>query len=134
MTERKAVSAGLDRQVDQPRIGNAWAQGRMWSRSIIVGHPRCQDFPQVRFTQRNDPIEALPPQGSDQPFAERISLRAMHRRGYHFKAKPRQQSVQLRRKDRIVVVDDEAILVVRRNSFSQLLESPGGSRMGRPFR
>ena len=71
------------------------------------------------FAQRNDPIEALPPQGSDQPLAERISLRAMHRRGYHFKSKPRQRSVQLCRKDRIVVVDDEAILVIRGNGFAQ---------------
>jgi hypothetical protein len=30
-----------------------------------------------------------------------------------------------------VVVDDEAVLVVRWNGFSQLLESLGGSRMGR---
>src|SRR5271170_7317197 len=81
------------------------------------------------FAQRNDPIEALPPQSPDQPFAKRVRLRTMHRRGDHLEAKVRQRSVQLGRKDPVVVVYDEAILVVGRDSFSQLLKRPGGGGM-----
>jgi hypothetical protein len=42
----------------------------------------------------------------------------------------RKRSVQLGGKDRVVVVDDEAILVIGGHDFAQLLESPGGGRMG----
>ena len=108
----EVVPASLQRLEHGTGLWDTRAQGRVGPASVVVGPPRCQDFPQVPFAQWNDPIEALPPQGSDQPLAERISLRAMHRRDYHFKSKPRQRSVQLRRKDRVVVVDDEAILVV----------------------
>jgi hypothetical protein len=38
------MSAGFDSEVGQPRIGNAWSQGGMWSAAVVVGHPRCQDF------------------------------------------------------------------------------------------
>ena len=56
MTERKAVSARFDSRVARPRIGNAWSQGGMWSASVVVRHPRCQDFPQMPFAQRNNPV------------------------------------------------------------------------------
>jgi hypothetical protein len=58
VTERKAVPAEFDWQFAQPRIGNAWSQGGMWSAQIVVGHPRLQDGFQVPFAQRNNPISS----------------------------------------------------------------------------
>jgi hypothetical protein len=49
MTDRKAVPAGSDSRVAQPWLGNAWPERRMRSAAVIVGHPRHQDFSQVRF-------------------------------------------------------------------------------------
>ena len=79
--------------------GNTRSQGGMWSALVVVGHPGHQSFPQMPFAQRNDPIEALPPQSPDQPFAKRVRLRTMHRRDDHLEAQVRQRSVQLSRKD-----------------------------------
>jgi hypothetical protein len=53
----------------------------------------------------------------------------MYRRRDHPGAQVRQQSVQLSRKDPVVVVNDETILVVGRDSFAQLLNRPGGGGM-----
>jgi hypothetical protein len=56
MIERKPMPGGFDSQLTQSRIGSAWSQGGMRSASIVVRHPRCQDFPQVPFAQRNHPV------------------------------------------------------------------------------
>jgi hypothetical protein len=75
-------------------------RGRMWSASIVVAHPRRQDSSQVSFAQWNDPIEALTTQSPDWPFAERVRLRAAHRRSAHLEAEVRKRNVQLGEKDR----------------------------------
>jgi hypothetical protein len=85
----------------------------------------------VSLAERNDPIEALTPQGPDQSFTKRVRLRTTHRRGDHLKAEPGQRSVQFGGIDRVVVVDDETILVVEWDGISQLLQSPRGGGMGR---
>jgi len=90
----------------------------MGSASIVVGYPRPQDFPEMPFAQWNNPVQALPPQSPDQSFAERVRLRAVHRCSNRFKAESGQRSVQFGGEDPVVVVDDEAILVVERNGFS----------------
>src|ERR1019366_1783011 len=131
MTDRKAVSAGFDSHVAQPWVGNARSQRGMWSATVVVGHPRCQDFAQVPLAQRNNPVQTLTPQSPDQSFAKRVRLRAAHRRGDNLKAEPGQRSVQFGGKDRVVVVDDETILVVEWDGISQLLQSPRGGGMGR---
>jgi len=49
-------------------------QGQIGPGSVVVGHPRYQDSPQVPFAQWNDAVQTLPPQGSDKPFAKRVRL------------------------------------------------------------
>jgi len=85
MTDRKAMPASSDSQLAEPQFGNAWPQGRMWSASIVVGHPGHQDFSQVPFAQRNDPIQTLTPQSPNQSFTKRVRLRAAYRRSDYFK-------------------------------------------------
>ena len=53
MTDPKAMPARFDSQGVQPRMGNARSQRQMWSATVVVGHPRHQDFSQVSFAQRN---------------------------------------------------------------------------------
>ena len=64
------------------------------------------------FRYRNDPIQAFPPEGPNQPFAERICLRAAHRCFDDLKAHVRHRSIELGGVDRVVVMQDEPIRVV----------------------
>jgi hypothetical protein len=62
--------------------------------------------------QRNNPIEALPPKGPDESFAERIRLRAPHGRCYDLKVEVRERLIESGGKDCVVVVEDKSIRVV----------------------
>ena len=79
--------------------------------------------------QRYHPIEALPPKGPDEPFAERIRLRAPHGCCDDLKVEVRERLIESGGEDCVVVVKDKPVGMVRRYSFAQLLEGPGGSWM-----
>ena len=81
--------------------------------------------------QRNNPIEALPPEGPDESFAERIRLRAPHGCCDDLKAEVRERLIESGGEDCVVVMEDKPVGVVRRYGFAQLLEGPGGSWMRR---
>ena len=80
------------------------------------------------FGQRYHPIEALPAQCSNEPFAERIRLRAPHGCCADLKVEVHERVIESGRKD-CIVVEDKAVGMVRRYSFAQLLEGPGGGSM-----
>jgi hypothetical protein len=94
------------------RLGQAGPQGRVWSAAIVMQQPGPQGFAQMLCGQGNHPIQTLPPKGPDEPFAERIGLRALHWRLDHFKAQVRCRSVESAGEDRIVVMEDKAVGVV----------------------
>jgi hypothetical protein len=74
--------------------------------------------------QWNNPIEALPPKGPDESFAERIRLRASHGCCDDLKVEVRERLIKSGGKDCIVVVEDKSVGMVRRYRFAQLLEGP----------
>ena len=61
------------------RIGETGTERHVRTAKIVVGNPRFQDAPQMRFRQGNQPIETLATNGSDDSFADRIGLRAVGR-------------------------------------------------------
>ena len=71
--------------------------------------------------QWDNPIETLPPQGPDEPFAKRIRLRAPHRCCDDLKAEVYERLIEFMREDRVVVMEDKPVSMVRRDSFAQLL-------------
>jgi len=80
--------------------------------------------------QRYHPIEALPPKGPDESFAERIRLRAPNGCRDDLKSEVSERLIESGGKDCVVVVEDEPVDMVRRYSFAHLLESPGCGRTG----
>jgi hypothetical protein len=84
----------------------------------------------MRLGQRNNPIEALPPKGPDESFAERIRLRAPHRYCDDLEVEVRERRIESGGEDCVVVVEDKPVGMVRRYSFAQLLQGPGGGWMG----
>src|SRR5271163_5187806 len=93
-------------------IGKAGPQRKVWSAAIVMRSPSTQSFSQMLFGEGNDPIQALPPEGPDQPFAERIRLRAVHRCFDDFKTQVRYRSIELGREDRFAVMQDKTVRVI----------------------
>ena len=47
-------------------VGDIWAERRMRSRSIVVGHPREKNAPEMRLRERDEEVQALPARGANQ--------------------------------------------------------------------
>ena len=86
-------------------IGNAGTEAGVWSTLIIVNHPLPQDEPKMPFIQHDQPIQALSPDRADQPLAERIRLRASHRRLQHRQTHRRHHVIDGGCKNTVAVVD-----------------------------
>jgi hypothetical protein len=87
------------------RVGNAGTEAGVWSPVVVVNHPRPQDEPKMPFIQHNQPIQTLASDRADQPFAERIRLRASYRRLQHGQTHRRHRVIDGGCIDAIVVVD-----------------------------
>ena len=61
------------------------------------------------FGYRDHPIQALTPDRPDQPFAERIRLRAARRCFDDFEAHARYRSIKLGGEDRVAVMQDKPV-------------------------
>ena len=81
--------------------------------------------------QRNQKVEALPPQRADKSLAERIGLRSPHRRLEHPQPQVTYALVQLLREDAIAVMYQESVSMVSRNRFAELLQGPQRCRIRR---
>jgi len=64
------------------------------------------------FGYGDDPIQALTPEGPDQPFAERIRLRAAHRCLDDLKPHAGYRNTESGGKDCVVVMQDKTVCVV----------------------
>jgi hypothetical protein len=97
-------------------------QACMWSPLIVVGYPLSQDVPEVPLAERDHVIEALTPDRSHQPFTVGIGLRRPHWSTQNPQTERLQVVVDLGRKDRVRIMDEEAIPVIAGDSFSKLLQ------------
>ena len=62
------------------RLRDTWPQGQMGTPFIVVWHPLVQETPQVRLGERDQKIQAFPPQRAHKPLANGVGLRALWRR------------------------------------------------------
>jgi hypothetical protein len=112
-------------------IGEAGAQGRVWSAAIVMREPGPQSFAQMLLGQRDHPIRAFPPEGTHEPFAESIGLRALRGCFDHCKAQMLYRTVESAGEDRVTVMEDKPARMIRGDGFPRLLQGPSGGRMGR---
>ena len=83
----------------------------------------------MRFSQGNQPIEALPAKGPDHSFANRIGLWTSRWRFQHRDAELRDRLVKMVRKDTVTIVKQVFVTVLKSNGLTQLLQRPGSTRM-----
>src|SRR5450631_1000408 len=103
------------------RIRYARTQRHVRSCGIVMANPRLQHSPQMRFSQRNQPIEALPAKAPDHSFANRIGLGTSRWRFQHRDAELRDRLVKLACKDTVTIVQYIFIALLQPNDFTQLL-------------
>jgi hypothetical protein len=96
---------------------------------VVTADPRLQYGPQMRFSQGNQPIEALPTNGPDHSFANRIGLWTSRWRFQHRDAELRDRLVKMVRKDTVTIVKQVFVTVLKSNGLTQLLQRPGSTRM-----
>ena len=83
------------------------------------------------LVQGNHKVQALSPQSSDKPFADRIGHRGPYRRFYHVQPHMTHALVDVFGEDGIPVMDEHAVGVISRDCFSELLDGPLRRGMGR---
>ena len=83
----------------------------------------------MTFTERDQVVEALPADGSDQPFAEGIGLWCANRRFEHPDIKISKSGIHILREDRVAVVNDELTGVIVAEELAELLNAPFSGRV-----
>jgi hypothetical protein len=72
----------------------------------------------VILSQRNEKVQAFPPQRADEPLAERIGLRSPHRRLEHPQPQVAEALVKLLREDAIAIMKQASVGMVSGNRFA----------------
>jgi len=78
------------------------------------------------FIQQDQPIQTLTTDRADQPLAERVRLRAAHRRFQHRQAHRVNRAVDGRRIDTVAVVNEKSLRLIAGNNPAELLHGPFG--------
>src|ERR1700693_1392488 len=120
-----SVTIPVDRQPNR-RIWNAGPQIPVWPSVIVINCPLPGQHPHVSLIHRNEPVQALPPQTANQPFAIRVCLRCLDWSLEYSDSKGCHVTVQVRRENARSIVDQPAISMVAGNRFSELLRGPRG--------
>ena len=97
---------------------------------IVMCHPFFQNASQLIFRQWDEEVEAFSAERADHAFTEAVCLRASRWCPEYSQSHVRDRSVELGRKDSIVIVDEETVTMVRRDGFPQLLQRPGRCWVG----
>jgi len=92
---------------------------------IVVANPLRKNPSKMSLIRGDYEIETFPSNGPNQPLAKCIRLGRLRRRSQNPQAKAlRQFLVELHRKDRIPIMDEESIRLLARKAFPKLLERP----------
>ena len=89
----------------------------------------AKDSLEMTLAERNDPIQAFPADGSDQPLAKCIRLRRSSRRFQDADPETAHGAVRGSGKDRVAIVDQESVGMIESEELSELLDRPFGGRM-----
>lgn len=85
----------------------------------------------MRFGRRDQPIQALAPNGADDALADRIGLRAARRRLQHRDSESGHGFVEVIGEDAVAIVQQVMVSLLEADSLAQLLQRPSGRRMRR---
>src|SRR5215471_4514013 len=103
----------------------------MRTAGIIMAYPLVEESAQMGRCQRNQQVEALPPQRADKPLTQRIGLRTLWGCFQHLESQVSYALVKRLREDTVAVMQEKAVAVVSRYRLTQLLQRPRRRRVHR---
>ena|SRR6202035_1783910 len=103
----------------------------MRTTAIVICNEFLQDEAKVPFVPRDEVIHTLPADGPNESFAEGIRFWGLDGCFQHSHSEIVQRQIERRRKDRIVIVNDEPVWMDVCEDFSELLDGPFRSGMSR---
>src|SRR5258708_2124199 len=112
------------------RIRHARTKCHVRTPGIVMRNPRFQKGSQMRLGKRNQPIQTLTPNRTDDSFADRISHRTARWRFEYPDSEPFYRFVQVLGENAVAIVKQIFVPVLGPDGLAQLLQRPGGSRMG----
>ena len=118
---RASVSSGTS--------GMPGPEAGVWATLVVVSHPLPQNESKMPFIQEDQPIQTLSTDGADHSFAERVRLRAPHRRLQYRQARRGDRAIYGRRIDAVAIVNEEALRLIAGNNGAELLDGPFGRGM-----
>ena len=80
--------------------------------AIVLDHPLKKDAAEVAFAQRNEVVQALAPDGSNERFAEGVCFQATNMCFQDADTETGQFMVEARREDRITVVNEKSVRMI----------------------
>jgi len=96
-----------------------------------MGYPCGQETLHMVRRQRDHKVQAFPPQRADEPLAEGMGLGTLRWCFEDSQAQATDMVVKLRGDNAVPIMQEETVSVIRWDGFTQLLQCPWGSGMGR---
>jgi hypothetical protein len=87
-------------------------KGSVRAAAIVMAREFFDDPPEMPLVDWDEVVETLAEDGADRPFAEGVGCRSSRRSPQDVDAKAFPFGVETRRKDRVTVMDQEAVSVV----------------------
>ena len=92
--------------------------------AVIVHGPIPNRHVQMALVEWNQEVETFATKAAAESLAHRVRLRGPHRRTQNPYTQISKTLVDIRREDAVAVVDDEAVRMIARQGFPELLHRP----------
>lgn len=102
----------------------------MGARLVIMDQPILRHLSEMTLTQRNQEIQTVPPEATDQSFAMGIRLGRSEGRLKDSHSQGSYRKIQLLRVNTVPIVNQKAVALVVVNRLAKLLQGPSGRGMG----
>src|SRR6267142_6490908 len=108
------------------RLWKTWTQRYVLAACVVMAHPCVQDMAQVVRAQRDQNVQALPPERAQEPFTQGIRLGTAHRCFQDPETQMPHLLIELLGEHAVAVMDQETVAVINRDGFAKLLDRPLG--------
>src|SRR6516165_10174285 len=99
--------------------------------AVIVDCPIPNSNLKMAFVEWNQEVETFATKAAAESLAHRVRLWGPHRRAQNPYTQICKTLVDIRREDAVAIVDDEAVRMIARQGFPELLQRPFRRGMGR---
>src|SRR5690606_23677339 len=111
------------------RIRNAWSQRCVRTSAVVMRHPSFERLTQMRFRQRNYPVQTLSSNRPNDAFADGIRFWTSRWALQYAQPQPPDGLIHLGREDAVAIVQQVFVSLLVSHCLAQLLPPPLRGRM-----